>query len=605
MFRRLLSYLVPQRFLMGGVIGTMLASTLVAMAVPWPLKLIVDNVLGLQPLFGREIEGTGQQVLLALAAFGFILLAALKGSLTAVRSRWVARVSQSAGLEMRRDLYAQLQRLSLRFHDTSRTGDIITRITTDVDRLQSAFVSGLSLFSVDMLTVLGIAVVMFLVDWQFALVAMIVLPSLLLIYTKFRGRVKEAAVEARQSEGGMASVAQEMLSSIRVVKAFGQEDQEQERFDTKTKSKADASVEVATWEGLFSLWIELATAAGIAAVLWYGGWRVLAGNLTVGEMILFSQYLTTLYSPLRRLSRLTTLVQRASASADRLSEIFDLEAEVPEAPEPVHIERASGRLQLEQVSFSYFGGQPVLQGIDLDLAAGETLALVGPTGTGKSTLVSLIPRFYDPGEGRILLDGTDLRQLEVKALRRQISFVLQDTALFSGTIRDNIAYGQPDAGDAAIIAVAKAANAHAFIEGFPDGYDASVGERGVTLSGGQRQRIAIARALLRDTPILILDEPTSAVDKQSESLILEALSRLIEGRTVVIIAHRLGTLDLVDRVAVLLEGRIAFAGTPNEAMQKHPDLLTSLQDSGRLTAPQGAERVPPVTAAKPRGRSRT
>lgn len=576
MIRRLLRYLIPERVRMSGVITTMLASTLVAMAVPWPLKLIVDNVLGLQPLFGREIEGSGQQVLLGLAAGGFVLLAALRGSLTALRSRWVAGVSQAAGLQMRRDLYAQLQRLSLRFHDSSRTGDIITRITTDVERLQNAFVSGLSLFSVDLLTVVGIAAVMFLVDWQFGLVAMTVLPSLLIVYSRFRGRVKEAAVEARQSEGGMASVAQEMLSSIRVVKAFGQEDQEQERFEEKTKSKAEASVQVAAWEGLFSLWIEVITAGGIAAVLWYGGWRVLSGNLTVGELILFSQYLTTLYSPLRRLSRLTTLVQRASASSDRLDEIFRMEQEVPESADARPVRQTQGRLQLESVSFGYFSDQPVLKDITLEVQAGETLALVGPTGAGKSTLVSLIPRFYDPGAGRILLDGVDLRELQLRSLREQISVVLQDTALFSGTVRDNITYGEPNATDDQVIAAARAANAAQFIEQFPEAYETAVGERGVTLSGGQRQRIAIARALLKDAPILILDEPTSAVDRHAEALIMEALSRLVEGRTVIIIAHRLGTLDLVDKVAVLIDGGLAHVGPPDEAMRAHPDLFASL-----------------------------
>jgi subfamily B ATP-binding cassette protein MsbA len=592
MFRRFVRYLFPYRLLMAGVVSGMLMSTLVEMANPWPLKIILDNVLGFQPLFGREIEGPAQQVLLALAAGGFILLAGLKGSLAALRSRWVAQVSQSAGQDMRRDLYAQLQRLSLRFHDTSRTGDLITRITSDVARLQNAFVSGLSIFTVDMLSVIGIAVVMFLVDWQFALVAMGVVPTLVLIYSRFRGRVRRASVEARRSEGNIASVVQEVLSSIRIVKAFGQEEREQERFDARTRSLADASVEVATWEGLFSLWIEVVTATGIAAVLWYGGWRVLSGNLTVGELVLFMQYLTTLYSPLRRLSRLTTLVQRASASAERLDEIFRLQAEVEEAPHAVPVRHVEGRIRFERVDFAYYPGQPVLKQIDLELRPGETLALIGPTGAGKSTLVSLIPRFYDPTAGRVLLDGHDLRGLQIRSLRDQISIVLQDTALFSGTIRDNIAYGRPDASDEEIVAAAKAAHAHEFIESFPQGYQTPVGERGVTLSGGQRQRIAIARALLKGAPILILDEPTSAVDRRSETLILEALARLMQGRTVIIIAHRLGTLDLVDRVAVLIDGRIAYLGTPEGARRAHPDLVAALQGSPTLEDQTAAPHAP-------------
>ena len=564
MIRHLAGYLLPHRLLMSAAIGSMLLTTLVEMASPWPLKLIVDNVLGFQPLFGREIEGSARTVLLGLASIGFVLLAAMKGALSAMRTRYLTEVSQQASADMRRDLYGQVQRVSLNFHDQSRVGDMTTRLTSDVDKLQDAFVTGLSLFTVDMLTVAGVAAVMFFVDWQFALVSLSVLPTLLIVFLRFRRKVRQASRDVRASEGAMASAAQEVLTAIRVVKAFGQEEREQERFDVQARSKAEATVRVATWEGLFSLWVEIATGIGIATVLWYGGWRVLAGELTTGEVLVFMQYLATLYMPLRRLSRLTTVVQKAAASADRVYDIFRLAPEVPEAPGATVVNRARGGIAFRGVTFGYRADQPVLRNIELEMAPGEVVALVGPTGAGKSTLVSLIPRFYDPQQGSVLLDGQDLRQLEKRSLRQQVSFVLQDLILFAGTIRDNIAYGSPDASDQRIRQAARQANADEFIERLPLGYDTPVGERGVTLSGGQRQRIAIARALLMDTPILILDEPTAAVDRRTERLIWDALRRLMEGRTVIIIAHRLATMDIAHRVAILVNGSIAAVGTPAE-----------------------------------------
>ncbi len=564
MVRRLIAYLAEHRLMMAAVIATMLASTLVEMAGPWPLKLVVDNVLGEQPLYGHILDGFLQGLLLALAALSYVLLAALRGSFSFLRGRWLAEISQKASLAMRGDLYSQVQRLSLRFHDRARVGDTVTRLTNDVDKLQDAFVTGLSLFSVDMLTVFGIAVIMFLVDWQFALVAMIVLPPLFLIFSSFRRRLREASRAVRSGEGAMASMAQEVLSSIRVVKAFGQEDREQEKFLEQTRSMADASIRATTWEGMFSFWVEVATAAGIATVVGYGGWRVIEGNLTLGEMLVFMQYLTSLYTPLRRLSRLTSVVQKASASADRLYELFLAAPEVEEAPHALPLQRARGSIIFDGVWFAYEPDRPILRGIDLEIGAGEALAVVGPTGAGKSTLVSLIPRFYDANQGRLLVDGSDVRELRLRDLRDQISIVLQDPVLFSGTIRDNVAYGRPDATDREVVEAARAAHAHEFIVDLAEGYDSAVGERGVTMSGGQRQRIAIARAILKDAPILILDEPTSAVDAESEGIIMEALTALIEGRTVIIIAHRLSTTELADRVAVLVDGAIVETGSLEE-----------------------------------------
>lgn len=564
MARRLLRYLLPHRWLMGGAITAMIAGSLVDLAGPWPLKLIVDNVLAEQPLLGRELDGDLKWVLLALASAGFLLLAALRGGFAFLRTRWLTEASQEASVDMRADLYSQVQRFSLRYHDRSRTGDMVTRITTDVDKLQDAFATGLTLFSVDMLTVFGIVVVMLIVDWRFALVTLSVLPPLFFLFVQFRSRVKTASRDVRASEGSIASLAQEVLSSIRVVKAFSQEDREQERFGHQTRAKAEASVRVATLEGLFSLLVEVATALGVAIVLGYGGWRTISGEITLGEMLVFIQYLNIVYTPLRRLSRLTTVVQKAAASGERIYELFEVAPEVPEAEYPVFLGPLQGRLRFEDVTFGYVPNQPVLSNVMLEIAPGERVALVGPTGAGKTTLVSLIPRFYDPVAGSVFLDGHDLRELRLRSLREQISIVLQESILFSGSVRDNIAYGRPEASDEEVEAAAMAAHAHEFIVELPEGYDSPVGERGVTLSGGQRQRIAIARALLRDSPILILDEPTSSVDKQSEATIMDALRTLVQGRTVIIIAHRSSTTELAERLVVLREGRIVESGTVEE-----------------------------------------
>ncbi len=564
MVKRLITYLAAYKSMMAGVIATMLAGTLVAMANPWPLKVLVDNVLGQQPLFGRVPEGFFQGLLLALAALAYLLLAVLRGSLGFLRQRWLAQISQKAGMALQSDLYAQVQHLSLRFHDRARVGDMVTRLTTDVEKLQNAFVTGLSLFLVDTLTLFGIAVIMFIIDWQFALVALIVLPPLFLIFSTFRGRIREASRVVRLSEGTIASLAQEALSSIRVVKAFGQEDREQERLADQARSKVEARIRAATWEGMFSFWVEVTTTAGIAGVLGFGGWRVINGDLTLGELLVFMQYLTTLYRPVRELSRLTNVVQRAAASAERIDELFQAAPEVREATHAVSVRRARGSIIFDNVWFGYEPDRPVLKGIDLEIGPGEVVAVAGPTGAGKSTLVSLIPRFYDPDKGSVLIDGKDVRDLRLRSLRDQFSIVLQDPILFSGNIRDNIAYGRPEASDREVVEAARVAHAHEFIIDLSHGYDSYVGERGVTLSGGQRQRIAIARAILRDAPILILDEPTSSVDKESEGLILEALARLIEGRTVIIIAHRLSTTALAKRVAVLVDGAIVESGSPEE-----------------------------------------
>ncbi len=542
------------------VVALMLASAGVELLVPWPLKLVVDNVVGGQPLFGHVLNGGAAGFALALAALSYLTLSGLGGSLGVLYDRWLTEISQKVSLALSADLYAQLQRLSLRFHDRARVGDMVTRVIGDVDELQESFVSGISLLSIDIVTMLGMGAVMFLMDWQFALVTLLVVPPLLLIFSTLKGRVREASKVVRSSEGAMASLVQETLASIRVVKAFGQEEREKERFLDRRRAKVGASVRATTWQGVYAFLVDMVTAVGVAVVLGYGGWRVVRGDLTLGQMLIFMQYLNTLYGPLRGFSRLTATVQRASASADRIEELFRAAPEVPESPQAISIRRARGDIRFEEAWFGYEPERPVLRAVSLEIRAGEVLAVVGPTGAGKSTLASLIPRFYDPVRGRVLLDGRDLRDLRLRSLREQVAIVLQDSLLFSGSIRDNIAYGRPEASHREVLEAARAACAHDFIVDLPGGYDAHVGERGVTLSGGQRQRIAIARALLKDAPILILDEPTSAVDTEAEALIMTGLASLMVGRAVLVITHRASLVGLAQRIVVLDEGEIVETG---------------------------------------------
>src|SRR5262245_28272052 len=510
MLKLLIKYLWAYKFLMAGVLLATLASTGAKMLYPWPMKLLVDNVLGRQLFYGHVLEGS--MYILALIALAYVLLAGMNGYTNLLSQRWLTKVNQKASLALSGDLYAQMQRLSLRFHDRARVGDMVVRLTDDVEELQKAFISGLSVVTISTFTVLGIAVTMFLVDWQFALVALIVVPPYFLIYSTFRSRVRDASRAVRSSEGAIASTAYETLSSIRVVKAFCQEAREQKRFMDQIRFKMNASVRAATWEGMFSLLIGVASAAGVALVMGYGGWRIIQGGLTLGKMYVFLHYLTALYTPLQELTRLTTIVQRASVSAERIYELFETAPEVLESPNAVTLKRVRCSIAFEKVWFGYEPDRPILKGVNLPIMAGEVMAVVGATGSGKSTLVSLISRFYDVTHGRVLIDGKDVRDLSLRSLRNQISIVLQDTILFSGNVRDNIAYGCPGASKYDVLKAAKAAHAHEFILKLPQGYSTYVGERGVTLSGGQRQRIAIARALLKDAPILILDRKSTRLN---------------------------------------------------------------------------------------------
>src|SRR5260221_7808655 len=433
--------------------------------------------------------------------------------------------------DLRRVLYSHIQRLSLSYHDHKRTGDLISRVTSDIDAVQNLISSVLLGILVNVLTLVGMILVMFYLNWEFTLIALLVAPGLFLVVYYYTHRIKKASRAVRRKEGEVVSVLEEALSSIRVVKAFAREDYEQQRFERESLKSVEAALAARSIKAKLPPLVEIIVACGTCLVLWYGARLVLTGALTAGEMLVFLLYLGKMYKPMRELSKMTDTISKAQVGWERIREVLENEMQIRDLPGAKRAPRFKGRIEFDHVDFSYNGGEAVLRDINLDIKPGQLAALVGPTGSGKTTIVSLLPRFYDITAGQIRIDGKDICWFKSRSLRQQISFVLQETLLFRATVSQNIAYGKPQATRAEIIRAAKQANAEEFMERMPEGYDTMVGERGVTLSGGQRQRITIARAIIRDAPILILDEPSAGLDAASEKLVFDALANLMEGRT--------------------------------------------------------------------------
>jgi ATP-binding cassette subfamily B protein len=556
----------------GGLLGTgaflTLASALLALAQPWPLKVIVDSVLKGQPLsvpgFGFA-EGWSQTKLLggAIVAYAVIVL------LGALLDYSGTYLMDSSGVRMvadiREALFSRLQRLSLRFHGQQRTGDLITRVVSDISRLQDMLVQSFSVLLPNLALLVGMTVVMLLIDWVFTLIALAIAPLLFFLTYRYRTRIKSASRRARALEGTLAARTGEVLGAIRLVQAFTREEFEDERFSRHSSRTAAANLETTRLQAQFSPLVDVIAGLGTAIVLFVGTHRVLSGHLSLGLLLVFLSYLGSMYKPMRQLSKLASVTSRGVASAERVSEILEADPDVQDSPQAVPAPSLEGAVTFEAVEFAY-GEQPVLRGIDVEVAPREVVAVVGPTGAGKSTLVSLIPRFFDPQRGVVAIDGTDVRTLLLSSLRAQIAVVPQEPILFEGTIFENIAYGRPDADEKDVLRAAEAALVDTFASRLPEGYETLVGERGATLSGGERQRVSIARALVRDAPILILDEPTSALDPASERLLMEALENLIARRTTFVIAHRMSTVASASQVLVLDRGRIAERGTHLELM---------------------------------------
>jgi len=542
---------------------------------PWPLKIVLDNVVQSKEAHGwilnfvHAFAGTEKLAIVKFACIAVLVIAALDAVCTYAEKYLTTSVGQWVTYDLRRTLYAHIHRLSLAFHDNERTGDLISRVTKDVDDIQSFITSGLLSSFINVLTLVGMVAVMFHLNWQFTLVALSIAPVLFFIVYTYTRRIKRASRDVRKKESAVFSVVEEALSSIRVVKAFAREEYEQSRLEEASLQEVETTLRARSLKAKLTPLVGLIVAVGTCLVLWFGARLILAGSLSAGSLVLFIMYLNKMYKPMQELSKMTDTYSKAAVGYERIQEILQTHKEVLDLPRAQNAPRLKGKIEFEHVSFAYNPEEPVLKDVSLVIEPGQVAALVGPTGVGKTTIVSLISRFYDPVEGVVKIDGIDIRRFKQKSLRQQLSFVLQETLLFHGPIWQNIAYGKPEATRDEIMRAAELANATEFIEKMPQGFDTIVGERGVTLSGGQRQRIAIARAIIRNTPILVLDEPTSGLDSASEKLVFEALDRLIEGNTAIVIAHRLSTIRRADVIFVVNEGEIVERGRHEQLLKNH------------------------------------
>ncbi|HTC34386.1 MAG TPA: ABC transporter ATP-binding protein [Bryobacteraceae bacterium] len=550
---------------------------------PWPLKIVLDNVLKSHPMQGwlnswiGSWLGQDQLRILEFAALAVLAIAIVGAGCSYVEKYVTTSVGQWVMHDLRRTLYSHIQRLSLAYHDHKQTGDLISRITGDIDAIQSFIASSLLDALINSITLVGMLGVMLYLNWRFTLIALSVAPLLFLVVFSYTRRIKKASRDVRKKEGEIVSVMQEVLSSIRVVKAFAREDYEQKRLEEESLEGVEIALRARSLKAKLAPLVEVIVAAGTCLVLWFGARMVLSGALSAGSLVVFILYLGKMYKPMQQLSKMTDAYSKAMVGYERIREIFDTQNEIRDLPGARRAPKFSGGVEFDKVSFGYDQATPVLKDVSLRIEPGQVAALVGPTGAGKTTIISLIPRFYDPTSGVVNVDGQDVRRFLQKSLRQQISFVLQETLLFHGPIWNNIAYGKPEATRTEILRAAELANAHEFIEKLPNGYNTILGERGVTLSGGQRQRIAIARAVIRNTPILILDEPSSGLDAASEKLVFEALDRLMEGKTSIVIAHRLSTIRRADVIFVVRDGMVVEQGN-HEALMRAGGLYAELHE---------------------------
>jgi ATP-binding cassette, subfamily B, bacterial len=562
LYRRLLRQARPYWPHLGGIVLLSLLSGPLALLAPLPLKIVVDSVLGSYPLPGflealLPEATTRSSTAIFIFAVGFVVVVALLIGIVQLAN---AVLSQYTGeklvLDFRARLFRQAARLSILYHDLKGTTDSAYRIQYDAQAPQWILTQSFPPLVQAGVTLAGMVYVTLLIDWQLALVALAVSPFLFLSTLSYGRRVRPQWREAHDLDSSALSVVQEVLAAIRVVKAFGREDREGERFVQRSSQSAGKRIRVAFIEGGYALLIGLTTGVGTAGVLFIGVLHVQSGALTLGDLLLVMGYLTQLYAPLQKLSQVKTDLERALVSAERAFSLLDEMPDITERPNARPLSRALGAVAFHDVSFGYRDNHAILRNVSFGIEHGTRVGISGTTGAGKTTLMSLLTRFYDPSGGYILLDGVDLRDYKLADLRNQFAIVLQEPVLFSTSIAENITYAHPGASEEEIVEAAKAANAHEFIVRLPLGYDTEVGERGMSLSGGERQRIALARAFLKDAPILILDEPTSSVDTETEAAILEAMERLMRGRTTFMIAHRLGTLANCDTRLEIEEGRI-------------------------------------------------
>jgi ABC-type multidrug transport system fused ATPase/permease subunit len=568
---RILSYFRQYWFATATAYGCLLVVTGIELYVPDLIRQVIDCGIG-GGASSRSVCPGGSGDPLAVVAHAALLvlgLTVLKGGFQFGQGYLGEYGAQRTAYRLRNDLYQKLQQLSFSWHDRAQTGQLMTRATSDVEQLRNFTGRGLVQIGQMLFTTVGISAVLLITNWKLALASVLLLPLIMRTVAYYNEAVRPYFWRIQQELAVLAAVAQENIAGAKVVRAFARESDEIDKFNRQNDALQDQYLAAAEVQSFTNPLMDVMAQLGTVVVLWVGGYLIISGELSVGQLVAFNAYLLLLVRPARRLGFIINQSSRAMAAGERIFEILDAAVDVANKPDAVALPPIKGEVVFDHVYVSYYGGELVLRDVSLHAQPGQTVALLGGTGSGKTSIVNLIPRFYDVSGGRVTIDGYDVRDVELQSLRRQVGMVLQDTLLFTGTIRENIAFGQPEADEERIYAAARAARAHSFITEFPDGYETRVGERGVTLSGGQKQRIAIARALLLDPRILILDDFTSAVDTETEALIREALDVLMEGRTTFVIAQRVSTVQSADQIVVLERGQIVGMGTHEELLQNN------------------------------------
>jgi ABC-type multidrug transport system fused ATPase/permease subunit len=567
----------------------MLVESLMGLAAPWPLKIIIDNVVSHQPL-PRWLEWTGffsffhQNIgIIIVASVSVVLIAALGAAAGYADSYFTERVAQHVANDLRKRLYHHLQRLSLSYYDTHQIGKVLSTLTSDVSTIQEFTSSTLLGIIIDFISIFGMICIMFYLNWDFAMIAVGVAPFLLLFVARFRRTVKKATRRLRADQSRMLALMEQGLISMRTVNAFGRQDLEEEKLRKVSQETVVSAMKARQLKSFLSPVVAITVSICVAFVLYRGTMLIFSGLMTIGSLTVFLAYLNKFFNPVQDLAKLTNNIAGATVALERIQSILKTDVIIPQKPGAINPAGIRGDIVFDHVFFSYLKGIPVLKDLSLSISAGQHVGICGPTGSGKSTLASLIPRFYDPQSGQVKIDGIDITNFQVDGLRNQIAFVLQDTVLFYGSIRENIAYGRPEATDKEIVEAARMANAEEFILKMPEGYNSLVGERGLTLSGGQRQRIGIARAIIRNAPILILDEPTASIDAESERTVIEALEKLMRGRTVITFTHHLNTIRHAEKIVVLLDGSVAEQGI-HETLVKKGGVYSELLQIQTLSA---------------------
>jgi ATP-binding cassette, subfamily B, bacterial len=568
---RVKPYLRPYRKYLVAVMGLTVLTAALGLAEPWPLAVILNQVLaednptGLIKFFFGEDPVTW--VVLVSAVLARFLIIVVGNAFTVLSHYLGSTTEQNMVMDLRSDLFRHVQRLSFTFHDQRQTGALMSQINT-----QAAAVGNIVMvippIAEATLTLIGMLVISLLIDWEVALLALAVVPVLYWSFGAYGSRIVPRLRKVQELEWRSLSIVHESMAMLRVIVSFGREDYEHQRFREQGKTAVDERVKLTVSQSMYTLFVQTATAAGTSLVLGFGAWHVMQGKIAVGELIVLITYISSVYQPLEQISTTVGMIHEELVQFNSSLDLLDMDPDVVEKPDAIALGRSRGHVALRDVDFSYKGRQETLTGVSLEAMPGERVAIVGHTGAGKSTLMSLLVRFYDPAAGAITIDGVDLRDLKLSSLREQISVVLQEPLLFSGTIEENIRYGRLESSHEEIVGAARAANAHDFIEGLPQGYGTVLGERGAHISGGERQRICVARAFLKDAPILILDEPTSSIDSKTEGVILDALDDLMVGRTSFMIAHRLSTVRHADQIVVLDQGRVVERGTHEELVAR-------------------------------------